>query len=150
MKRIVMTVLMTLGLIAGAVASDGFIQVKSSYTVEQTLDRFEKAAKAKGMKIFTRIDHAAGAASVDKKLRPTALLIFGNPKIGTLLMQSNQAIAVDLPMKALAWRDENGQVWMGYNDPAYLVKRHGIADRDAVVEKIRKALRAFCKAATSP
>ncbi|TCK16907.1 uncharacterized protein (DUF302 family) [Thiogranum longum] len=150
MKRTVFTIVLTLCLVAGATASEGLIQVKSPYSVEQTLDRFEQAARAKGMTIFTRIDHAAGAASVDKDLRPTALLIFGNPKVGTLLMQSNQAVAIDLPMKALAWKDESGQVWLAYNDPEYLVKRHVIKDRDAVVQKINKALHAFCKAATKP
>jgi len=150
MKRTVLTVLLTLCLVTVAGAGDGLMKVKSAYTVEKTLDRFEQAARAKGMTIFTRIDHAAGAASVDKDLRPTALLIFGNPKVGTLLMQSNQTAAIDLPMKALAWKDANGQVWLAWNDPAYLVQRHVIKDRDAVVEKIRKALTAFSKAATSP
>jgi len=126
------------------------VKVKSPYTVEQTLDRFERVIKAKGMTVFTRIDHAAGAASVNKDLRPTELLVFGNPKMGALLMQSNQAAAIDLPMKALAWKDASGQVWLAYNDPAYLAQRHGIGDRAALVEKMRKALRAFSHAATSP
>ena len=150
MKRTLITLILTLCMTGVASASEGMIRIKSPYTVTQTLDRFEQAARAKGMTIFTRIDHAAGAASVGKDLRPTALLIFGNPKIGTLLMQSNQAVAIDLPMKALAWKDENGQVWLGYNDPAYLVKRHAVTDRDAVVQKINKALRAFLQAATKP
>ncbi len=150
MKRTLFTLVLTLCMVAVANASEGLIQVKSPYTVEQTLDRFEQAARNKGMTIFTRIDHAAGAARVDKQLRPTALLIFGNPRIGTQLMQSNQAVAIDLPMKALAWKDQDGQVWLAYNDPEYLVKRHAITDRDAVVQKIGKALHAFCKAATTP
>jgi len=150
MKRIVLAVLLTFGLAAVASAGEGVIKVKSPYPVAQTLDRFEKVVKSKGMTVFTRIDHAAGAARVKKDLRPTQLLIFGNPKLGTLLMQSNQTAAIDLPMKALAWKDASGQVWLAYNDPAYLVQRHGINDRDAVVKKMRKALGAFSKAATSP
>jgi len=150
MKRIVLAALLIFGLAAVASAGEGVIKVKSPYPVAQTLDRFEKVVKSKGMTVFTRIDHAAGAASVKKDLRPTQLLIFGNPKLGTLLMQSNQTAAIDLPMKALAWKDASGQVWLAYNDPAYLVQRHGINDRDAVVKKMRKALGAFSKAATSP
>ncbi len=150
MKKIILAVFLLFGLAAVAGADEGLIKVKSSHTVEQTLDRFEKIVKSKGMTIFTRIDHAAGAASVNKDLRPTQLLIFGNPKLGTLLMQSNQTAAIDLPMKALAWKDANGQVWLAYNDPAYLVKRHGISDQGAVVAKMRKALGAFSHKATSP
>ena len=150
MKQLTLAVFLLFGLAAAAGAGEGLIKIKSSYTVEQTLDRFEKIVKSKGMTVFTRIDHAAGAASVHKDLRPTQLLIFGNPKLGTLLMQSNQTAAIDLPMKALAWKDANGQVWLAYNDPAYLVKRHGITDQDAVVAKMRKALSAFSRKATSP
>jgi len=145
-----LAVLLTLCLAAAAGAGDGLVQVKSSYTVEQTLDRFERAVQAKGMKVFNRIDHAAGAAGVNKALRPTELLIFGNPKIGTLLMQSQQSAGIDLPMKVLAWQDAGGQVWLTYNAPAYIAQRHGITDRDAVVRKMREALRVFSDAATKP
>ncbi len=150
MKRIVLAVLLTFALAAVASAGEGVIRVKSPYSVVQTLDRFEKIVKSKGMTVFTRIDHAAGAARVGKALRPTQLLIFGNPKLGTLLMQSNQTAAIDLPMKALAWKDASGQVWLAYNDPAYLARRHGITDRGAVVKKMQKALGAFSRAATNP
>ena len=130
-------------------ADDGLISVQSVYTVDQTLDRFERAARDKGMTVFARIDHAAGAAKVDKVLRPTELLIFGNPKAGTPLMQSRQTVAIDLPMKALAWADSGGQVWLTYNDPGYLVQRHGITDRDALVEKMRRVLGELSAAATA-
>ena len=130
-------------------ADDGLITMKSPHSVGETLDRFEKAVASKGMTVFARVDHAKGAASVELELRPTELLIFGNPKIGTLLMQSNQTAAIDLPMKLLAWEDESGQVWIAYNDPAYLVKRHAITDRDPVVAKMRKALGNFSAAATA-
>jgi len=130
-------------------ADDGLISLKSVYTVDQTLDRFERAAKDKGMTVFARIDHAAGAAKVDKVLRPTELLIFGNPKAGTPLMQSRQTVAIDLPMKALAWADSEGQVWLTYNDPGYLVQRHDITDRDPLVEKMRRVLGELSAAATA-
>ena len=130
-------------------ADDGMVTMKSPYSVDETLDRFEKAVTSKGMTVFARVDHAQGAASVDLELRPTQLLIFGNPKIGTLLMQSSQTAAIDLPLKLLAWQDADGQVWIAYNDPGYLVKRHNITDRDAVVEKMRKALGKFTAAATA-
>ena len=135
---------------ASAVAADqGLISVQSAYAVDETLDRFEGAARDKGMTVFARIDHAAGAAKVDKVLRPTELLIFGNPKAGTPLMQSRQTVAIDLPMKALAWADSGGQVWLTYNDPGYLVQRHGITDRDALVEKMRRVLGELSAAATA-
>lgn len=145
-----------LSALAGAVlavsavsADDGLISVKSGYAVDQTLDRFERAAKDKGMTVFARIDHAAGAAKVDKVLRPTELLIFGNPKAGTPLMQSRQTVAIDLPMKALAWADSEGQVWLTYNDPGYLVQRHDITDHDPLVEKMRRVLGELSAAATA-
>jgi uncharacterized protein (DUF302 family) len=145
-----------LSALAGAVlavsavcADDGLISVKSGYAVDQTLDRFERAARDKGMTVFARIDHAAGAAKVDKVLRPTELLIFGNPKAGTPLMQSRQTVAIDLPMKALAWADSEGQVWLTYNDPGYLVQRHDITDRDPLVEKMRRVLGELSAAATA-
>lgn len=148
MKRIVMVILL-LGL-GPAWGAEGLLQVKSPHGVSETLDRFEQAVRNKGMTVFTRIDHAAGAARVGKVLRPTELLIFGNPNIGTLLMQSNPTAAIDLPMKALAWKDAQGQVWLAWNDPAWIARRHGVSDRDAVVAKMQKALRAFGVAATRP
>ena len=108
-----------------AVAADGLVAVKSAVSVKETIDRFEASAKQRGLLIFARIDHAAGAAKVGKSLRPTEALIFGNPQGGTPLMECSQTVGIDLPLKALAWEDEKGQVWLGYNDPAYLAQRHG-------------------------
>jgi uncharacterized protein (DUF302 family) len=130
-------------------ADNGLITMKSPHSVDETLDRFEKAVKSKGMTVFARVDHTKGAAKVDLELRPTQVLIFGNPKIGTLLMQSNQTAGIDLPLKLLAWQDANGQVWIAYNDPGYLVQRHNISDRDEVVAKMRKALGNFTAMATA-
>jgi len=90
------------------------------------MSRLEAAVNAKGMSVFARIDHAAGAASIGTLLRPTQVLIFGNPKGGTPLMQSTQTIAVDLPLRALVWQDASGKTWLSYNDPAWLAKRHAL------------------------
>jgi len=143
MYRVLFVLLATLPCPPLANADNGLITAKSPYSVDETLDRFEAAVKNKGMTIFARIDHAEGAAKVGKELQPTVVLIFGNPTIGTLLMQSTQTAAVDLPLKLLAWEDDGGQVWIAYNDPDYLVKRHAITDRDPVVEKMRKAMSHF-------
>ena len=127
------------GIAASSFAADGLVSVKSPYPVVQTIDRLESGAKNRGLRVFARIDHAAGATSVGKNLRPTELLIFGNPQGGTPLMECAQSAGIDLPLKALAWQDEQGQVWLGYNDPGYLAKRHGIPSCPAV-EPIGKAL----------
>ncbi|HHJ16494.1 MAG TPA: DUF302 domain-containing protein [Gammaproteobacteria bacterium] len=148
MKRIFIVLVLTVFSGAVLAADNGLIRVKSAHSVSETLDRFEKAVSEKGMTVFTRIDHTAGATRVGKSLRPTQLLIFGNPKIGTLLMQSQQSAAIDLPLKALAIQDDKGDVWLLYNDPAWLAARHGITDRDPVVAKMTGAMKAFSKAAT--
>ena len=133
-----------------ACAGSGIISIKSSHNVKITADRLENNLIAKGMTVFTRIDHTEGAQKVGKKLRPTILIIFGNPKVGTPLMQCGQSVAIDLPQKALIWKDETGQVWLSYNDPKYLAKRHGIKDCVEVIKKIETALSNFASAATIP
>jgi uncharacterized protein (DUF302 family) len=129
-------------------AADGLIALKSPHAPGATLDRFEAAAKQRGLNIFARIDHAAGAARVGKTLRPTELLIFGNPQGGTPLMECAQSAGIDLPLKALVWEDAQGQSWLGYNDPAWLAQRHGAASCPAV-ENLRKALSGLADAATA-
>jgi uncharacterized protein (DUF302 family) len=131
-------------------AADGVITLASKYSVSDTADRLEAVLKKKGMKIFARINHAAGAASVGKKLRPTELVIFGNPKVGTPLMQCAQSVAIDLPQKALISEDANGKVWLSYNDPAYLQRRHHIQGCQPVLTKVSGALAKFARAATQP
>ena len=121
-----------LGLSAPAIAAEGLVAVKSPYEVRETLDRLEAQAKKRGLKVFARIDHAAGAASVGKTLRPTEVLIFGNPQGGTPFLECAQSAGIDLPLKALAWRDEQGQVWLAYNDLAFLARRHGVGSCPAV------------------
>ena len=109
-------------------ADAGITDVASKHGVSQSLDRLESILKAKGVTVFARIEHSAEAAKVGMKMRPTALLIFGNPKAGTPLMIASPTVAIDLPLKVLAWEDEKGQVWLSYNSPAYLQKRHGLKD----------------------
>ncbi len=121
-------------------AADGLVVKSSAYGVGETLDRLEKILKEKGLTIFARVDHSAGAASIGQELQPTQVLIFGNPKMGTALMHSNQTVGIDLPMKVLAWKDAAGKVSIAYNDPSYLTSRHGINDRDEVIEKMTAAL----------
>jgi uncharacterized protein (DUF302 family) len=105
---------------------EGLISMPSRYGAKETIDRLESTLRANGAAIFARIDHAAGATEAGESLRATELLIFGNPKVGTPLMQSSQTIGIDLPLKALAWEDEMGAAHLSYNDPKWLAKRHGI------------------------
>ncbi len=120
--------------------ADGLVQVASNFNVEQTTNRMEKILTAKGMTIFNRINHAAAAEKVGIKLRPTELLIFGNPKAGSPLMQCQQKVAIDLPQKALIWEDEENKVWITYNDPAYLADRHNITGCEKAIDNIKNAL----------
>ena len=101
------------------------------------------------MNVFGRINHAAGAEKAGLTLAPTELVIFGNPKVGTPLMNCERTIAIDLPQKALIWEDEGGDVWLAYNDPAELAKRHDLKGCEAVIEKVAGALANFAKAATA-
>jgi len=102
----------------------GLIMQRSQFGPGETMDRLEKAVKAKGMTVFARIDHAAGAKEVGLELRPTAVLIFGNARAGTLPMQTAQTLGIDLPLKALVWQDAAGATWISANDPAWLAERH--------------------------
>lgn len=112
------------------------------------MDRLEAAVRSKGQTVFARVDHAAGAARVGQQLRPTEVLIFGNPAGGTPLMVCSQSIGIDLPQKALVWQDESGQVLLAYNDPAYLARRHG-APECPVVNGQAKALAGMAEAAVA-
>ncbi len=127
-------------------SADGLLSVKSPHGPKDTMDRLEALLKKKGLTIFARIDHAAGAAKIGKKLRATELLIFGNPQGGTPFMECSQTVGIDLPLKALVWEDASGQVWLGYNDPLFLAKRHE-AGQCPVVENLRKALAGFAQEA---
>jgi uncharacterized protein (DUF302 family) len=150
MKRIGLILMISIILTATAFAGSGLVSIKSNHSVKETADRLENVLKAKGMKIFNRIDHSAAAKGAGIALRPTQLLVFGNPKVGAPLMQCGQSIAIDLPQKALIWEDESGTVWLTTNDPEYLAARHGIDDCKEVLAKVRKALDNFATAATKP
>ena len=126
-------------------AEDGLVTLPSAFSVKQTIDRLEADLRNRGATIFARIDHAAGASQVGLPLRPTELLIFGNARGGTPLMQMRQTIGIDLPLKALAWEDQTGRIWITYNDPAWLAARHGLGPESA---NTTDALGAMLKAAT--
>ena len=110
--------------IAQATAPTGLIVKSSPYSVEETETRFTQILEARGLNLFATVDHAQNAAGVDLALRPTRVVIFGNPRVGTPLMQCQQTIAIDLPQKVLIWEDDQGQVQLAYNDPQYLGGRH--------------------------
>ena len=109
-------------------AGEGIISKASKYSVPETLDRVDALLQSKGIKIFARVDHSGEAEKVGLKMPPTQLLIFGNPKGGTPVMLAAPTAAIDLPLKALAWQDGDGKVWLSYNDPEYIKKRFGLPD----------------------
>jgi uncharacterized protein (DUF302 family) len=128
---------------------DGLITMQSSFDSEATLQKLEAILDAKGLTVFAKVDHAAGAAQVGMLLRPTTVVIFGNPKGGTPLMQAAQTSGIDLPLKALVWQDASGTTWLSYNDPAWISKRHGLQHgAEAAVEAMGEALHALALAAT--
>jgi uncharacterized protein (DUF302 family) len=130
-------------------AADGLIALKSSHGPKETMDRLVAEVQAKGLTVFARIDHAAGAKEAGLALRPTELVIFGNAKGGTPLMQANQAIGIDLPLKALVWQDASGSSWLSYNDPAWLAQRHGLSrEVEAPIKAMTAMLGAVTRAAT--
>ena len=131
-------------------AADGLITLRSAYGPTETMSRLETAVKAKGLTVFARVDHAAGAAEVGLPLRPTEVLIFGNAGGGTPLMQAMQTTGIDLPLKALVWQDESGKTWLSYNDPSWIGKRHGLGhEADATVGGLTAVLSALAEAATA-
>jgi len=149
MAKLISTVFVALILVTGnAVADSGLIKIKSAHSVKETADKLEAVLDAKGMNVFGRINHAAGAEKAGLTLKPTELVIFGNPKVGTPLMNCERTIAIDLPQKALIWEDDSGEVWLAYNDPAELAKRHDVQGCEAVIEKVTGALANFAAAAT--
>jgi uncharacterized protein (DUF302 family) len=107
---------------------NGLIHLSSPHTVVETLARLETIVQAKGLTILARIDHSGDAAKAGLQMQPTKLLIFGNAKSGTPLMIASPSVAIDLPLKALVWQDEAGKVWLSYNSPDYLKKRHAIPE----------------------
>ncbi|WP_020408307.1 DUF302 domain-containing protein [Hahella ganghwensis] len=145
--RKVLAALLLLQLALSVNAADGLINVPSNFNVTETADRLEKVLGEKGMTVFNRIRHSEAATKVDIELRPTELVIFGNPKVGSLLMKCQQSVAIDLPQKALIWEDEASKVWISYNDPKYLHQRHDLSGCEKVMTKIEKALSGITNAA---
>jgi LPXTG-motif cell wall-anchored protein len=134
---------------AAAQTDTGLISVESPYSVEETVSRLQNVLDENGLITVATINHAANAESVGLELRPTQLIIFGNPNIGTPLMQSSQTIGIDLPQKFLVWENEAGQVQVTYNDPQYLANRHGITDRADIISQVSTALGNLSGAATA-
>ncbi len=147
MKTLLSALLVVLILTVSAYATEGMVDVKSSFGVKETADRLENVLIKKGMTIFKRVKHSEAARKAGVRLRDTQLLIFGNPKVGSPLMKCQQSVAIDLPQKALIWKDSEGITWISYNDIRYLAQRHNISDCGEVVSKIEKALAGITQAA---
>lgn len=126
---------------------DGLISVDSKYSARETTERLLAALPARNMTVFGRVNHAANATAAQMSLRPTELIIFGNPKGGTIVMQDRQRAGIDLPLKALVWEDADGKAWITYNDPVWIARRHGL-DQDAAIEVMAKAMNAIAQDAT--
>jgi uncharacterized protein (DUF302 family) len=130
-------------------AADGLIVLKSPHSAQSTMNRLEAIVKERGLTVFARVDHAGGAAKVGKSIRPTELLIFGNPQGGTPFIECAQTVGIDLPLKALVWEDASAQVWLGYNDTAYLARRHEVP-ACAAAANLAKAIAGLAAAAVAP
>jgi len=126
---------------------EGLTSIRSRFGPKETMDRLQAEIRAQGMTVFARIDHAAGAADVGLTLPPTELIVFGNARGGTPLMQSVQTVGIDLPLKALVWEDTAGTTWISYNEPGWIAQRHSVASAEPVVSKMAAALSTMSKAA---
>jgi uncharacterized protein (DUF302 family) len=132
------------------VADDDLVTLPSAHGVTETVERLKSLLTQKKIQVFADIDHSAGARGAGLSLRPTRLLIFGNPQAGTPLMQSRQTIGLDLPLRALVWEDEAGKVWLTYHRPEFLAQRHHVIEHDKAVKTLGAGLAALAGAATSP
>jgi len=157
MRPILMSLALTLSLAGCEQPADdgpanigpGLMQVDSPHSVNATMDRLEAAVRERGFRVFNRIDHAAGADSVDMELRATQLLIFGDPEGGTPLMQNAQTMGIDLPLKALVYEGEDGQVHVAFNHPAFLVARHDLKNGEQINDKMSRLLVGLAETATT-
>jgi uncharacterized protein (DUF302 family) len=147
--RFLIAMLTVLAMALPAKAADELTVKGSKYSVKETVDRLTAALKDKGITPVARVDHMAAAKGVGLELKPTEVLLFGNPKLGTPLMQANRHIAIDLPMKVLVWEDDGGKVWIGYTSPEILKRRYKIEGRDDVLKAMVGALEAFATAAAN-
>jgi uncharacterized protein (DUF302 family) len=126
----------------------GLISIGSSFGPKETMSRAEAEIRTRGLDVFARIDHAEAAAKVGLPLAPTDLIIFGNARGGTPLMQSAQTVGIDLPLKILVWQDATDNTWVSYNDPRWIAERHGVPNAQPVVNKMANLLRAISRKAT--
>src|ERR1700758_3640731 len=129
---------------------EGLTSMLSSFDPKETIDRLEAEIRRRGLTMFARIDHAAGAAEVGLILRPTELIIFGNARGGTPLMQSMQTVGIDLPLKAVVWEDASAKTWISYNEPGWIAQRHGVSDAKGVVSKMSALLSSLTRKAANP
>jgi uncharacterized protein (DUF302 family) len=139
-----------LGLLAAAPAAADIVKLQSPHSPRKTMDRFEEIVKQRGLTVFARIDHAAGGRKVELTLRPTELLIFGNPKSGTPLMQASQTMGLALPMKVLVWEDADAKVWIGYDAPADVAVRYEVPRDHPVLDQVTKAMQGLAAEAVKP
>ena len=123
-----------------SIVVDGMTSILSSFGPKETIDRLEAEIRGKGMEVFVRIDHAAGAAKVGLTLAPTELIIFGNARGGTPLMQSVQTVGIDLPLKILVWQDTANKTWLSYNEPSWIAQRHGVVGTESTIDKLAELL----------
>jgi len=128
---------------------EGLSSIASSFAPKETMDRLEAELRAKGLTVFARIDHAAGAAEAGLTLRPTELVIFGNARGGTPLMQASQTAGIDLPLKALVWQDAAGKTWVSYNEPSWIAQRHSLGIRAKIVDNLTAALNTMSRKAAN-
>jgi len=128
---------------------EGLTTVASSFSPKETMDRLEAEIRAKGMSVFARVDHAAGATEAGLELRPTNLIIFGNARGGTPLMQASQTAGIDLPLKVLVWQDAAGKTWLSYNEPSWIVQRHGLGVRAEIIDKMAAVLSVVSRTAAT-
>ena len=129
---------------------EGLTTIASRFGPKETMDRLQAEIRAQGMTVFARIDHAAGAADVGLTLPPTELIVFGNARGGTPLMQSVQTVGIDLPLKALVWEDTAGKTWISYNEPSWIAQRHGVgANTEPIVNSMAAALSTISRAVTN-
>ena len=129
---------------------EGLTSIQSVFGPKETMDQLEAEIRSKGLTIFAKIDHAAGAAEVGLTLRPTSLIIFGNARGGTPLMRATQTAGIDLPLKILVWQDTAGKTWLSYNEPNWIAQRHGVGDKAELIDKLRGTLAAIAKVAAGP
>jgi uncharacterized protein (DUF302 family) len=126
----------------------GLTTIQSSFDPKATIDRLEAQIQARGLNVFSRIDHAAGAAETGMQLAPIYLIIFGNAQGGTPLMQSVQTVGIDLPLKVLVWQDAANNTWVSYNEPSWIALRHGVAGAESVIDKMADMLKGIAREAS--